>query len=249
VNSLYEAYRIRDSGVDLPIIILGYVPQARLKAAVRLPNSVFGLHSFEQLNCLKSMGEEEVRVHLKIDSGLKRVGFVLEDLEELTHSLRLHAGWLKVEGVFTHLARVEYPEDPIYLHQKRIFDSALEFLRKKGLNPETKHFQKSGSSLFVEDLRNNNLARMGITLYGLWPCETTRKNYLKLSGDESSLKPLLSIQTSVQSVYRSKDGWIGLLPLGQNDQVSFLKEVWIQGKNYPISAQFTNYSEVLLGTE
>lgn len=217
VDSLFEGYKLSLANIHTPILIMGYVAPASLKTK-KLPFS-FALHSLSQLEMLRKY-QAHAPVHIFIDTGMHREGFVMDELTQLITVLKI--GNVKVEGLMSHFASSENPTLKQTRMQKQQFSYACELFEKRGIPIKYKHIQNSSGILHSDTLKNQaNVGRAGIALYGIDP-----------EGKNTKLKPVASLLTQIAQVkiiekndevgygftFRSKRRMkIAVLPVGYND--------------------------------
>jgi alanine racemase len=168
VARLEEALELRRAGLDCSILLLGYTPPDRLDEAVEKRVSLT-LWSVEQAQAAAAAAQrvgEPARVHIKVDSGMGRLGVQAEDVLPLVRSLP--PADLLVEGVFTHFARADETGPDTTEAQERRFDLALRLLETSGGLPPVVHASNSAAGLTRPTARFN-LVRAGIAIYGLHP--------------------------------------------------------------------------------
>ena len=155
---------------DTPVLMLSeVVPQLAAEAAVQCPERVrFTVASVAGIRALASAGGSERAVHLKVDTGMHRMGAVPGDLEAVAGALREAGPGLRLEGVWTHLAVADAPDDPFTSQQLRRFDQALATVRGSGLPGSVVHAANSAGLLAHPDARRD-LVRAGIAVYGVPP--------------------------------------------------------------------------------
>lgn len=194
VSNLEEAVQIRRGGVQTPILILGYTPPIYAENAVYL-DLVQEVHSLEYAQALNTALEGTnfiLRIHLKVDTGMTRLGFCLNCAEELVQAAKLPH--LHVEGVFTHfsVADSRQEEDVAYTRtQYSRFRQALDILEEAGVRPEIRHCCNSGGTILYPEYAMD-MVRPGIALYGVAP-----------SGDTEGildLKPVLNLYTTISQI-------------------------------------------------
>lgn len=141
-------------------------------------------------------------VHLHVDTGLGREGFLPEELPDLAPELERLASTLSLRGVLSHFANVEDVTEQAYatLQVKR-FEDALGVLEKMPSLPSRleRHMAASAASLVLPSSRLDIL-RVGISLYGLWPSSETRLSARVVLGKAPSLRPALSWRVQSQVV-------------------------------------------------
>jgi alanine racemase len=167
VASFDEARELRDAGVAAPILVFGGVRAARARAAARLGLAVT-VWSAGGVRALASALEpgQTLAVHVKIDTGMHRIGALTGDLPELAAALR--GGPFVVEGVLSHLACADEPGHPSVPTQVASFARALDVLRAHGVAPRLRHLANSAGAL-NEPAARLDMVRVGLALYGCAP--------------------------------------------------------------------------------
>lgn len=162
VDSLFEAYRLRDARIKTPVLILGPTFPENVRGR-RLPFE-FAVADLASAEALAGRG---ARVHLKIDTGMNRLGFSLQELPQVL--ARLQRLPLTVTGVFTHLADADNLVDDAYTHQQiDVFERAVALVREAGFSPRWIH-ASSSAGVFKTRSSFLNVIRPGIGLYGISP--------------------------------------------------------------------------------
>jgi len=169
VARLAEAQELRRGGLGCPILVLGPLPRGRLAEAVAegLSISVF---EPEQIAASAAAGRElnqEARLHLKVDTGMSRLGARPEDALALARLVADSEG-ARLEGFFTHFARADEHDPATTNQQLKIFNQVLGGLQQAGLRPPSVHAANSAASLTVPGA-HFDLVRLGIAMYGLQP--------------------------------------------------------------------------------
>lgn len=187
-----EAMELRRAGLEAPVLVLGYVPPDQAGLIVRgdIRAAVFDAAVARALSHEGQTAGTRVRVHLKVDSGMGRVGVRPEEAAAFARWLRELPG-LELEGVFTHLATADEP-DPTYVrHQLGQFEAALGALAAAGIRPRLRHAANSAAILAHPDA-HYDLVRAGIAMYGLAP-DATRTW-------PAELRPAMSLKSRVSQV-------------------------------------------------
>ena len=187
VDSITEGVRLRKEGIVSPIFILGYTLPERIKEAVDNDISVT-VSTFESLEDVSEV--KGVKVHIKLDTGMSRQGFLENDKEKLFEVLKKKD--INVEGVFTHFASAKNPTLP-HSPKKQIekFNVWKESFEKEGFDPIFHASATSGTLLFSE--AHFDMVRIGIGIYGLWP-SIEAKEFLD---GKIELKPVLKWKTVI----------------------------------------------------
>jgi len=181
VDSLYEAYELKKVGIKSKVLILGYTFEENLKGR-RLPFH-FACTSVEMAKVLIEMGAS---LHLKIDTGMNRMGFNVDELQEVLPLLRKMGA--NVVGVMTHLAEADMEAgDEFTRQQADLFEEAVKQVRDAGFDPQWIHAGQTAGSLKLNDDRFN-MVRLGLGLYGI-----------SLS-EELNLRPVMEVRSTVVEV-------------------------------------------------
>jgi len=194
VARLHEAVRLRESGLAAPLLVLGYTPpeDAGRLAELDLRQSVYSLAAAEAYAAEARRRGGRVRVHLKVDTGMGRLGLVPAALagvggpgpvgDELARTAGAIARLpgLEVEGIFTHFAASDSADKTHARGQLRLFLEVLERLRRDGLEFAVRH---AANSAAVIDLPESHLdlVRPGIALYGLRPSDEVDLTRIRLT--------------------------------------------------------------------
>ena len=169
-EALEAAEAAESVGSDAPVLILSEVaPQLAASAPRRCPDRVrFTVASAAGIEALRAAPGPARAVHLKVDTGMHRMGALPTELEAVTGALRASGDRLRLEGVWTHLAIADAPDDPFTTEQLARFDRALAAMRRDGLPTGVVHAANSAGLLAHPDTRRD-LVRVGIAIYGVSP--------------------------------------------------------------------------------
>lgn len=206
VSNIDEAEELRDYGISLPILILGYTPVNDAKRLIRLKLT-------QALYCLdfaKALAEkcqelgETLDVHIKIDTGMSRIGFLCQSfprdnssIEEIVQACSLKG--LNPTGIMAHFSVADEGEEGKAYTENQLenFDYTVKALRERGVEFDIIHHANSAGTEVYENA-HKTMVRAGIILYGLAPSS-------KLEG-ALPLKPLMTLKTSVASVKKIYKG-------------------------------------------
>lgn len=217
VDSLFEAYEIYKSGLDIPILIAGYVIPENLKVKP-LPFS-YAVWDADQIEKILSY-QPNAKLHLFIDSGMNREGVRLEQLKDLLERIKRYNQ--SFEGTMSHFASSDDLSSNQSSKQVQTFNEAIKLCEASGLVFKFKHVSNSAGVLFQNNL-NYNAARIGLATYGLNPVKV-----------DTNLKPILTLKTHIAQIkiirkgdsigYNAtytapKDMKIGILPIGYSDGI------------------------------
>ncbi|HEX7152949.1 MAG TPA: alanine racemase [Thermoanaerobaculia bacterium] len=182
---LEESLELRHAGITLPLLVLGALSETQVRLAV--DNDILvGIPGPEPLaNAALVAKDRDVRVHLKLDSGMGRMGIVEDELPGVIELLRATPR-LRVEGIYTHFASAGDPRDPLTSHQQARFEAMLTTLRQAGIDAPLHHTSNSAATMRGL-VRPGEFARVGLSLYGAEPLDV----------GSSKLEPLMRWRTAI----------------------------------------------------
>ncbi|NIQ94035.1 MAG: alanine racemase, partial [Desulfuromonadales bacterium] len=151
---------------------------------------LYDLAAVRRLAAAAEKRQQVCPFHLKIDTGMGRVGVLSDELPEVLTELT-GLKHLRLEGVISHLAVADDPEHPFTGEQIERFRQGVDRVRRAGFSPKYVHISNS-AALFSRDLPECNLVRPGIVLYGALPSESFR--------DRLDLRPVMSFRSAVAQV-------------------------------------------------
>ena len=195
VSNLEEAIQLRRGGVRAPMLILGYTPASFADTMVfmDITQEVHSLEYAKELDTALAGTNYILNVHLKLGTGMTRIGFFAYDHERTLPELLEVCGLphLHVEGVFTHfcVADSKAPEDEAFTRtQYARFTAMLDALAAHGIRPELRHCASSGATILYPELALD-MVRPGIATYGHAPSEDAEGIL--------DLRPLMTVRTTV----------------------------------------------------
>ncbi|MGA8273031.1 MAG: alanine racemase, partial [Candidatus Sulfotelmatobacter sp.] len=200
VTSLDEAIPLRDAGVDSRILLMTGFWRGEESEIVRLrlTPTVWEPWHIESLERAAAFGAGRHAVHLKVDTGMGRLGVSLDELPVVLKALKA-APHLVLEGLSTHLASSEIMDAPSVAEQERRFEDAQRVVRAAGFEPSLIHLANT-SALISRRETWNNMIRPGIALYGYYlPFQRAGR---EVSGGTLRLpvKPVLTWKTRILSM-------------------------------------------------
>jgi alanine racemase len=168
VARVEEALELRQGKIEAPILVLGWVPPDRLRelSAARISITVWDPAQIEAAADVGRLGDP-VRLHLKIDTGMSRLGALPERAVELARRIADRPE-LVFEGVFTHFARADEPSASTTDAQERTFRDVVVSLEGSGLRPRLAHAANSAAAI-ARPGAAFDMVRAGIAIYGLHP--------------------------------------------------------------------------------
>lgn len=225
VDGYFEANRIIDI-CRHRILVMGYV----LPDNARLLNASRCSFVVQDINGLRALGKlkRHFNVHLELNTGMNRLGLEPDEIDGYLQEISKYPN-LRLEGIMTHLADADNPDDSYTTMQTKIFDSLVKHIQEKGYTPSIIHIAQSAGS--TKSLSSTaNAVRIGIGLYGVNPLDSADPNYSKLE----SLLPVMELKSTIIKVLELSRGEkisyngifetkrksrIGVLPLGYYEWV------------------------------
>ena len=247
VATLSEAIELRRAGIDAPILILGYTPKSQHSLVIEYDISQT-IYSFEDALALSKAASEQNKtgtIHIKIDSGMGRIGFLPEDgaIDEIINISKLPN--IYIEGIFTHFATADEKDKAYTRLQFERFSTVVDKLEKKGLSIPIKHVSNSAAIIELPEYELD-MVRPGIILYGYYPSNDVNKDRIKL-------KPAMTVKAKIshlktvpkgtgisygQIFVTDRESKIATIPIGYADGftriLSSKAEVSIKGKRVPV---------------
>src|SRR6202041_1251391 len=168
VTSLDEAIPLREAGIQSNILLMTGFWRGEESEIVRLrlTPTVWEPWHIEALENASASGNVRQAVHLKVDTGMGRLGVSLDELPAMLKALAA-APHLVLEGLSTHLASSEIMDAPSVAEQERRFEKALHMVREAGFDPPLLHMANT-SALISRRETWNNMVRPGVALYGYY---------------------------------------------------------------------------------
>ena len=247
VACVEEGAALRKGGIKKPILILGYTFKEDYETIIEndFRPTVFTGKMAEELSDTARRLNKTVKVHIKLDTGMTRIGFrnLQHDVPEILRISKMPG--LEVEGLFTHFARAdESDREPAYVQLERY----LEFVRaleEKGLHVPIKHCSNSAGIIRIPEA-NMDAVRAGIILSGLYPSDQVEKEPVPLKPVMALKSRVVYIKTVEPGVEISYGGTfvtkrptrVATIPVGYADgyarALSGKGSVLIRGKRAPI---------------
>jgi len=261
VANAKEAQRIREFVKEAPILIFGGIQPEEVAVCLEQNFSVV-LSSLDHAKKLQEYAEiysKPLKVHVKVDTGMGRMGFVLEEALNAIKILVDNPSF-DVEGLMTHFPVAEEVNHPKTNEQIKEFQLLIKELKNQGIDIPLQHAANSSGLINFPD-SHFNMVRPGLSLYGV----SSNVNSNKVV----SLEPVLNLKTRVhlikhlkkgQSVSYGchfvlpKDGYVAVLPVGYGHgypyALSQKGRVLIQGKSFPVCGNVCmDYTLLYLGSD
>ncbi len=201
VATISEGIKLRNHGIKKDILIFGMTPLEEIEYIIKY-NLIQTITSYEYLLDLDKIAlykKNIIRCHIKIDTGMGRVGFFYKDIEKIKENYKRYN--LNIEGIYSHLSSSESLEiEDILYTKKQIdrFDKVLKSLKKSGINCYGSHLQNTGGLVNYSYLKYDFI-RAGIFVYGYDPTEICK----------DKLKPVMNFFSKISMIkILEKDNFI-----------------------------------------
>lgn len=192
VARIEEGLELRNNNINLPILCLGYTDILMVKDAIDkdISITVYNLEYAKKINEIGETLNKKVKIHIKIDTGMSRIGFLPEDaaksIEEISKLKNIY-----IEGIFTHFAKADEKDKTATLIQLDRYKKVIEELKDLNIDIPIKHVANSAATIDLnEDMFN--MVRIGIVLYGYYPSDEVNKDI--------KLKPCVKLKSAVTNV-------------------------------------------------
>ena len=247
VSNVDEARQLREAGIAAPILILGYTDprNAPYIVGADLTATVYSVAAAQALHEEAVRQEKKVKVHIKLDTGMGRIGYTEDSdyLEQIPQILRMSG--LEAEGIFSHFATSD-EENGYADMQYEKFMEMLECLRQSGIEFPVRHMSNSGAVL-RDPKYHLDMVRAGIVLYGLVP------GALPAGLPEDFCRPAMTLKSTLvmtkhveagdsvgygRAFTAQRSSLIGTIPIGYADGYSrrLSNRAWVMvgGRRSPV---------------
>ncbi|MBO5244906.1 MAG: alanine racemase [Selenomonadales bacterium] len=245
VAVLREAQELRHGGITAPILILGATPllQARDIIEHDVEQTIFSLDMAKAISDMAVSMNKVARVHIKIDTGMMRVGIRPEETGEFVKAVMAMPN-IKIQGIFSHFAMADARDKTEALAQLERFREAVRLAEQAGADIPIKHIANSAAILDMPEAYCN-MVRAGIILYGLLPSDEV--------SNDVELRPAMTLKAEIMylkevaenvgisyghAYHTTRPSRIATLPVGYADgwsrRLTGKADVTIGGKRVPI---------------
>jgi len=224
VACVEEAIELREAGLILPILILGYTLHAQYENLVKydITQVIYSLEDARALAEVAKKAGKQAKIHIALDTGMGRIGFMpTEESADVVKEIKALEG-LDLEGMFTHFATADETDKTYSLLQMERYDAFVDMLAARGVDIPLKHCCNS-AGIMEFDHHRFQMVRSGITTYGLYPSD-------EVIYDNMKIWPALEWKAHVAHVKE----------VGPGCGVSY-------GKTYVTTAEMTRIATVTVG--
>src|SRR3989344_6474540 len=246
VANLKEALELREAGVLSPVLILTESPTSVADEVVQhgLTQTIYSYSEAKAFSEEAEKRKKPARVHIKIDTGMGRVGVPPSEAMAFINKVSSLPG-LVLEGIFTHFAKAEDPADKFTADQFQKFQRIAE----RGSSIPVKHCANSAAALFHRET-HLDMVRVGLMMYGLYPQGNSRRliTVRPALAYKSRIAYLKKVRAGTPLSYGSTyvtptETTIATIPVGYADgfsrRLSNRGQVIIRGQRYPVVGQVT----------
>lgn len=258
VARVEEAMRIREAGIEVPILIFGYtLPELTADLLeYDLTQTVYTYASAQELSQTATALKKKIKIHLKVDTGMGRLGLLPQNFQHensvvinadaIEESLAIAGlNGLELEGIFTHFATADSADKAYAEDQLDLFMNFLNRLRKAGLEPPVRHAANSAALIDMPQ-SHLDMVRPGIASYGLYPSDEVNKKHIPL-------KPAMALKARIIHLKKVPAGFkvsygsthqtpkattIATIPIGYADGLNRLLssrgQMLVHGQRVPI---------------
>lgn len=247
VAVITEALELRDSGIDTPIVILGYTPLSFAQKLIinDIEQTVYTYECAAELSKEAQSLNKRVKIHVAVDTGMGRIGFLpteqgLDEIEALSKLPNVD-----IEAIFTHFATADETDKSYTLEQIEKFNWFCDTLEKRGVNVGKKHIANSAAIIDMPNAYFDGV-RPGILLYGYYPSYEVNREKLDLKRVLTLKANISYVKTLPKGEYISygrrfhteRESIIATIPIGYADgysrQMLNKAKVIINGKLAPV---------------
>jgi len=213
VARINEAIGIREAGFDAPILIFGPTPPDLAGKLVDydLTQSIWSYEMARLLSETAGPGSHKIKAHLKVDTGMGRLGILPCDLAQGVDGFEISAQAIEevalikklpgidLEGIYTHFATADAADKTPAFRQFEIFMRLLEKLKKSGIEFEMRHAANSAAIIDMPET-HLDMVRLGISLYGYYPSS-------EVDADKVGILPVMTLKSRIIHLKKVKPGF------------------------------------------
>lgn len=203
VATLREGEQLRSRGVRVPILVLGALMEEDIEDYINF-NITPNVFSYEMAHAISYIAEKKeivTKIHIKLDTGMSRIGFLTGDNNESVADEIIRISklpYIEIEGIFSHFSTSdEYDESYTRLQYSRFMD-VINRLEERGLHIPIKHICNSAAIMMYPEM-HLDMVRPGVILYGMYPSDEVDKSRL-------CLKPAMTLKSRITFVKEVEPG-------------------------------------------
>ena len=189
-----EGVRLREAGIDAPILILGASMDTHIDCILDygLTPTVFSIHTLQSLQEAAAARQKTCRFHFKVDTGMNRIGMACtEAAADMAARISRMPG-IRTEGLFTPLARADETDKEPTRRQLEAYRRFASWLEQRGVAVSVRHVSNS-AGIIDQEGTGWDMVRAGISLYGLYPSHEVQRNRIPL-------QPVMELKSHISYV-------------------------------------------------
>ncbi len=246
-NSLSEALSIRNVGITKPILVICNIDDNPALAIVNKIDLIgYSIDQIKKLNEIGNQKNQPVYIHLKVDTGMGRLGFLPEELFSALEQI-MHLPYIRIRGLFSHFAKSSAANLNYTHYQVKRFKTIVQKLKQRKIEIPLRHLANSAAIPLIS-LEEANMVRLGAGAFGLYPSHANTI-LTKNQHPSFSLKPILTWKTHILHIKKvPSNSFIGYgrsYKTNRNTTIGFLPLGFYEGLNI----QLSNKGVVLLSRQ
>lgn len=194
-GTLSEALMLRRNGITKSLLVIYFIDADPVQALIHdIDVMVTDTQTLYELNALAIAHDKKFNIHIKVDSGMSRFGFLpheVIDIVMLAHGLR----GIQVTGIYSHLAQAASADQTFNQEQEANFSKAINTLEEQNIQLQHIHLSNSAGSTALSN-NKTNMVRIGLGIYGWWPSQSN-KELAQAKFADFELKPVLTFKTRI----------------------------------------------------
>lgn len=198
VSTLSEAITLRKINITKPILVVYFIEtDPSLALAYDIDLMVSDYQTLEQLNHMGIAHAQKIKIHLKIDSGMSRFGFLPHEALAVLEKIKTMAG-VQLQGIYSHLAQAANDDQSVNRMQEAEFYKVLDMVEREHIAIPFKHLSNTAGTTSL-GIGRSNLVRVGLGIYGWWPSQSN-KDVTQKKYPWFELKPVLTLKSRIHQV-------------------------------------------------
>lgn len=196
-----EALQLRKNNIDVPILVLGGISDNVISEMVEhdIMATVFTYDCAKRISDTASSMGKIAKIHIKIDTGMSRIGFLAENTATINEIEKIHKlPAIEIDGIFSHFACSDETDSASTYKQFELFMNVCGELEKRNIKIPIKHICNSAGIMMYPEM-HLDMVRPGIILYGLYPSDEVDKSRLNLI-------PAMSVKADITLVKETPKG-------------------------------------------
>lgn len=199
VSRLEEGLELIQNNIKTPILCMGYINSENIGYAVdnEIRITTYSLEMAQKINEIAKSRNKKAYIHIKVDTGMSRIGFLVNEESIVNIKKIFELDNLIVEGIFTHFAKADEYDKEDTFKQLEKYRHVIDVLKSENIDIPIKHVSNSAATLDLQEC-DFNMVRLGIAMYGHYPSDEV--------SNDTDLKPCFKLKSSVTNIKTIKKG-------------------------------------------